>query len=436
MKRACALGALGAVALLVGCAGRPGLMPTPRIYTGDVAPPLFTGPAPPTTSVDLLYVTDRAPVTKPDGSLAYSSDRSRSMAFGSVTVEIGEKVPWPVLAEQSKESPREMPLELQLGAVTELGRFPPIPYDVDPVPGGITRSPATVDAHERAAAGLQAEVARRIAASPRKEVVLFVHGYANTFEDAAFSMADLCHFFGREFVCGIFTWPAGGSRGILAGYNVDRESGEFAVQHLKQAIRLIAETPGVERIHLIAHSRGTDVLASAVRELNIEAYVAGRFRRRPLQGEEHRAAGAGHRRRRRGGEDLRRRLGSRSGLRGRSAAAQGLFRSRRTHHGLHVPGDKALTLSQFLYGSIVRFGRLNPALLTKEEAAKAARLAYLIDFIEVKAPPGFLGHSYFTSDPKVSSDLVALIRYGLKPGEPGRPLEEIQRPFWRIPSGP
>jgi hypothetical protein len=63
------------------------------------------------------------------------------------------------------------------------------------------------------------------------------------------------------------------------------------------------------------------------------------------------------------------------------------------------------------------------------------RLAYLIDFIEVKATPGFLGHSYFTSDPAVSSDLVALVRYGLKPGEPGRPLEEIQRPFWRIPTG-
>jgi len=115
----------------------------------------------------MFYLTDRAPVTKPDGSLAYSSDRSRSMAFGSVTVEIGQKVPWPVLAEQSKESPRELPLELKLGAVTELGRFPPIPYDVDLAPGGFTRSPAVVDAHERAAAGLQAEVARRIAASPR-----------------------------------------------------------------------------------------------------------------------------------------------------------------------------------------------------------------------------------------------------------------------------
>jgi hypothetical protein len=97
---------------------------------------------------------------------------------------------------------------------------------------------------------------------------------------------------------------------------------------------------------------------------------------------------------------------------------------------------KALTLSQFLFGSLTRLGRLDFALLTKEEAAKMKHLAYLCDFIEVKVTPGFLGHSYYTSDPKVSSYLVALVRCGLKPGEPGRPLEEIQRPFWRIPSGP
>jgi len=439
LKRACALRVLGAAVLLavllVGCAGAPRLMPTPRIYADAAARPLFTGPAPPTTSVDLLYVTDRAPVTKPDGSPAYSSDRSRSMAFGSVTVEIGDQVPWLVLAEQSRESPRQLPLELQLGATTELGRFPPIPYDVDPVSGGITRSPAVVDAHERAAAGLQAEVARRIAASPRKEVVLFVHGYANTFQDAAFSMADLCHFFGREFVCGIFSWPAGGSRGMMAGYNVDRESGEFAVQHLKQAIRLIAQTPGVERIHLMAHSRGTDVLASVLRELNIEAYAAGssiadRFKVRnivllapDIDADVAAAKIFGV-------------VSDPDLAYGAAPQPRKVFSGPGVHITSYVSSDdKALTLSQFLFGSLVRLGRVDVALLTKERAAKAVRLAYLVDFIEVKGTPGFLGHSYFTSDPAVSSDLVALIRYGLKPGEPGRPLEEIQRPFWRIPAG-
>ena len=108
--------------------------------------------------------------------------------------------------------------------------------------------------------------------------------------------------------------------------------------------------------------------------------------------------------------------------------------------GVHITAyvssrDKALTLSQFLFGSLVRLGRVDVARLRTEQAAKAVRLAYLVDFIEVKRTRDFLGHSYFTSDPAVSSDVVALIRYGLKPGEPGRPLEEIRRPFWRIPAG-
>jgi len=42
------------------------------------------------------------------------------------------------------------------------------------------------------------------------------------------------------------------------------------------------------------------------------------------------------------------------------------------------------------------------------------------------------GHGYFLSNPAVSSDLVAMIRYGLKPGDPGRPLIEIKGPFWRL----
>ena len=31
------------------------------------------------------------------------------------------------------------------------------------------------------------------------------------------------------------------------------------------------------------------------------------------------------------------------------------------------------------------------------------------------------------------ADIIAMIRYGLHPNEPGRPLEEIARPYWRIP---
>jgi len=186
---------------------------------------------------------------------------------------------------------------------------------------------------------------------------------------------------------------------------------------------------------LMAHSRGTDVLSSALRELNIEAYLTGgsltgRFKLKnvvllapDIDADVAAAKIFG--------------VVSDPDLPfGAAPQPRKVFPNLGFRITSYVSvGDKALTLSQALYGSLIRVGRANLEALTKEEAEKAARLAYVVDFVEVKAAAGFLGHSYYTSDPKVSADLVALIRYGLRPGDPGRPLEEIRRPFWRIPTG-
>lgn len=423
---------------LTGCATTFPLMPTPVLYTGPQAKPLFTdAPAEHRTPpLDLLYITDRAPATGPDDVGPYTAERSHAMAFGSTTVEFGDGVSWDTLAKESILEKRTRELNLKLGPTKELGRFPVIAYDVQVTPAGIERAPAVMDVHEKAAAGLQAEVARRLAIAPRKEVVLFVHGYANTFEDAALTMGEMCHFLGREFVCAIFTWPAGGTKGVFAGYDVDRESGEFAVQHLKTAIRLIASTPGVEHIHLLAHSRGTDVLATAMREINIETYVEGvtigkafKVQNMVLMAPDIDADVA-----------VTKIFGVASDpelVHGKAPDPRGVFPS----PGMHItvyssPNDKALTLSQFLYGSALRVGRIQESALTKEQIEKAEHYQSVIDLISVTGTPGFIGHSYFHDDPEVSADLIAMIRYGLKPGEPGRPLEEIRRPFWRIPTKP
>ena len=100
------------------------------------------------------------------------------------------------------------------------------------------------------------------------------YGYNNTFEDGTFVIAELWHFLGRQGVPILYTWPAGFFC-RLRGYNHDRESGEFTVFHLKQFLRIVASTPGLEQLHLVAHSRGTDVLTTALRELFIETWAAG-----------------------------------------------------------------------------------------------------------------------------------------------------------------
>jgi esterase/lipase superfamily enzyme len=217
----------------------------PVLYTGPNAKPLFTELSIDSRrpSLDLLYITDRAPAEQP-GDQPYTAARSRSMAFGSAMIDFGENVSWDVLVRESTATQRVSPLQLKLGPTTELARFPAIPYEVVVDADGIRRVPAVVGAYQKAKQQLQAEIARRLAIARRKEVVLFVHGYNESFESAALTMGELCHFLGRDFVCGIFTWPAGGHRGGLFGYDVDRESAEYAIEDLVKAIRIVGRTPG------------------------------------------------------------------------------------------------------------------------------------------------------------------------------------------------
>ncbi len=105
--------------------------------------------------------------------------------------------------------------------------------------------------------------------------------------------------------------------------------------------------------------------------------------------------------------------------------------------GLHLtiyssPDDKALGMSSFLFSSSMRLGQQD---LDRPDAKAFGEVfgnAGIADFIEVGGTTDMFGHGYFLSNPAVSSDLVAMIRYGLKPGDPGRPLVEIKRPFWRL----
>lgn len=61
---------------------------------------------------------------------------------------------------------------------------------------------------------------RQLELTPRKELFVYVHGYHNSFADAAFTMAELWHFLGCIGVPIIYTWPAGhpGMFGQQQGY--------------------------------------------------------------------------------------------------------------------------------------------------------------------------------------------------------------------------
>ena len=51
-------------------------------------------------------------------------------------------------------------------------------------------------------------------------------------------------------------------------------------------------------------------------------------------------------------------------------------------------------------------------------------------FIDARVKTGALGHSYYHSNPAVSSDLILLLRYGARAGSPDRPLKQITPTYW------
>ena len=409
-----ALGLLLAVGLLAGCPG-PHLMPTPNVYVqapsnpfADVAPSLRTN------TVDVLYATDRQPVPRDDGTLAYGSGRSFSLAVGSCVVEIGQDIAWDTLVQQSRQAERSQALPLRIRALTEQVRFLATPMPFVLHNGLPTVAPAVQEAYEHAAEQVRQDIRQRLTLTSRKAAYVYIHGYNNTFEDGVLVIAELWHFLGRQGVPILYTWPAG-SGGGLRGYTHDRESGEFTIFHLKQFVRLLAATPELEELHLIAHSRGTDVLTSALRELYIETHAAGKDFRTVYRIKNVVLAAA----------DLDLEVVSQR----LAAEYVGLGTERTTIYVSDV--DRAIGFANLLFMSLRRIGQLRPEDLTDEQRQHLERVART-QLIDARVPTGFLGHAYFYRHPAVSADLVLVLRDQLEPGSPGRPLHKRGANFWQI----
>lgn len=426
---------LVAVLGLSGCAGQVReLMPAPvphyqaaPIRTLDQVPASRRVPR-----VDLLYITDRAPLPPGDSRLPYGQSRSRSVAFGSAVVELRPDSDWPALAQRSLSVRRKPPIALDLGQVTELGRYPLEPYPVRRVGGLLERDPAALRAHREAEAQLRAEVERRLAEAPTDEVMLYIHGFNETFASAAHTAAELCHFLGRVHVCAFYTWPAAYTGNPLLSYISTTESAKYSIGHLKRTLRTLAKVPGVKGLQLLAHSRGTALLLDALRELALEAIVAGRQPAEMLRLENVVLLSPDV-----DGEVASQELELFASDPEITTAWKGPGIPRVVRQRLTVyssPEDRALHLSKILFRSRARVGEL-----TAEDFSPAAEDYFstlgVLDLVVYKGKrTDFFGHGYFTTNPEVSADLIELIRNGAPPDDPRRGLVRTSKITWTFPS--
>lgn len=121
--------------------------------------------------------------------------------------------------------------------------------------------------------GFLGELERAAARTPGREVLLFVHGFDNSFEDAAKTAARIAHGVGFQGAALMYSWPSAGS---AASYLQDRNNAYWAVHYLKQLLSDVLADQWIGRVSVVVHSMGNEVFIRAYSELADERARAGK----------------------------------------------------------------------------------------------------------------------------------------------------------------
>ncbi|GMW00382.1 MAG: hypothetical protein AMXMBFR84_15190 [Candidatus Hydrogenedentota bacterium] len=391
------------------------MMPTPNIYRNGGENPFESVRSEfRTNEVDIIYATDRMPDDLSDAPhVQYGHMRSPKLVFGQARIGFGEDVSWENLVEESLSGSPRKDMAPRVIDVREITSLPdPVDY-LNPGVHAFSDDSALLNIEQAAALRLHSLVNDYVEGSEHREAYVFVHGYNVNFDDSVKVMAELWHFLGRDGVPIAYTWPAG--HGGLRGYTIDRESGEFTVWHLKRFLTALAACPSLDRINIIAHSRGTDVVITALRELHQFHLGGNRDTRSVLKlGNVVLAA-----------PDLDLQVATQRII----PEGLGSVPERLTIYISEK--DRAMEASNWLFGGVARLGRLTMALLLPLESRRYESMdtVAVIDARTKRAD--IYGHSYFYQSPAVSSDLILLLRKNCDPGiENGRPLRLAAPKYW------
>lgn len=337
------------------------------------------------SEVPVLFATNRAPL--PHEPHMFGTAMAGSLSFGAALVLVPGAPPIPGAGLST------------LGGPTELERL-------------LVTDIRTVD---RAAIAADAQARMAAAKLYPKTALLFVHGFGTTFEFALARAAQISRDIAYDGPTFLFTWPSQGWPDPRA-YSTDEMTAGASVAALADTIRMIADTTGAEKIHIVAHSMGNQVLLKALGELRSQATDA------PV-----------------GETDPGRRIGE--VVFAAPDVDQGEFKERTARlAGLGMTlyasaYDKALWLSLVRNRSL-RAGSIVSGLL----ASGRPVLSDGVDSIDVSdAGRDYFGfnHDVYVSSPHIANDLRRLLQFGERPParrsagvlfEEGRGSER----FWRF----
>lgn len=326
-----------------GCAGRP---------TGVLAPVADTEPT--ASKVDMLVSTTRGRASNP-GEM-FSGERALAPAFAEMTVSIppgnvrkvGE-VAWP------KRLPSDPATDFAVLKAQELDRT-----------------------------GAEDWLSTAVSKSPDRSVLVFIHGFNNRFEDAAYRFAQIVHDSGARSVPVLVTWP---SRGSLLAYGYDRESTNYTRNALEGLFQYLARDRDIKEVSVLAHSMGNWLALESLRQMAIRnGGLPPKFKNVMLAAPD---------------------------------VDVDVFRSQIADMGKQHPqftlfvsrDDRALAVSRRVWGNVARLGSIDP----EQEPYKtelAANKISVVDLTKIKAGDD-LHHSKFAESPQI----VQLIGARLSDGQ-------------------
>jgi esterase/lipase superfamily enzyme len=215
------------LALAVGVAGCGGhetavLVPTPVSQPGARAVTVFTATTRQESAID-------------DGIL-FTGERGPGLEFRRITVSVP-----PTHKAGEIEWPETLPADPATDFVTT---------EIEELPQGTVR----------------AQFRSYLRESGKRHVLVFVHGYNNTFADAVYRGVQIVNDAGADVTPVLFTWP---SRARLLAYSYDRESTNYSRDALEAVLQALSRNPEVSEVSILAHSMGNWVTLEALRTMAI-----------------------------------------------------------------------------------------------------------------------------------------------------------------------
>lgn len=171
----------------------------------------------------------------------------------------------------------EGPLEARLGAAREAGlTLGSFDTEIEPTVGlgrwldasswFLDEEINILDVRRLEQADFVAQLREMVAASPHRGLLLLVHGFRTDFDFALRGTAFLANVLDINAPVMVFDWP--GNQGTsLSGYRRAQEVATSSAAELADTLRLIVREIRPERLWLVAHSMGAQVVVDAFSEL-------------------------------------------------------------------------------------------------------------------------------------------------------------------------